>query len=168
MHFCQIYSRRHSEGMGKVMFSQASVRPIWPTGGGEWVYTPFPGQDGGNHLQRSEWWGWGNPCQGQNGGGGYPLPTTGWEVPHPVDRGYPICLTDWIGYLPDGAGWGHPHRDCMGVPPPIRTGWRYPPPPIRTGWRQSSRVSTCATRRRYASCVHAGAYCCFNEIVLFK
>ena len=93
--------RPHSEGMGKVMFSQASVRPHTYGGG----YPHLANQGGMYPLPKS---GWGMPIPGQDGGtwgiphqdgappfrsqvrmGGYPIPGQ--------DRGYPLPAISKMG-----------------------------------------------------------------------
>ena len=93
--------RPHSEGMGKVMFSQASIRshPILDPDGG--YPHPRSGRRGGTPSQdlmgvlplSKTGWGTSPP----------PLPPrTGWGTPHPLSKtgwGTPP-VQDWMGYLP--------------------------------------------------------------------
>ena len=73
----RLFYRPHSEGMGKVLFSQVSVcshffggYPHLADGGGGGEGTPIPGQDGEYPHTRS-------------GLGGVPHPRSGQRVPHP-------------------------------------------------------------------------------------
>ena len=105
--------------------------------------------------------GGGYPCQVWMVGG-YPVAGLGWGgtpsqvrgVPRPgLDGGgylgYPPVRSGWWGYPPGQVwivggypwypsttrtGWGTPHQDWMGYPPPstTRTGWGTPSP--RSGW----------------------------------
>ena len=138
--------RPHSEGMGKVIFSQASIHPQLPEGG------VYPHLADGEYPHPADCGGGGAPIEptGQADGWGYPCLADG-GYPHPGDRGYPIQLMGECtsGYPPSGLdgvphwNWmGVPHQDWMGIPPIIRTGWStnppsgldwVPPPPFRTG-----------------------------------
>ena len=103
------YYRPHSEGMGRVTFSQASVRSHlhlrgYPVPELDWGSTPPPV------------WMEGTPSQVWMRG--YPHPRTGWgDIP-----GYPPVKT-WSGY------WlGYPAvQYWMGYPPRSKTGWGTPP-----------------------------------------
>ena len=125
------YYRLHSEGMGKILFSQVSVclsrRMVLPSGwprvplppcvmgGGGYPYpsqsgypilpiggTPFPGLDGGYPIPRSRW--------------GYPVPRSGWGTPSQVRTGVPLMQT-WVGGYPRpdvGTGQGGtPNRNSI-------------------------------------------------------
>ena len=154
-----IFTAPHSEGMGKVMFSQASVRSHLRGGGGA---VPNP---------RSRKGGYPIPGLDQEG---YPILLMRWEVPHPrsgwggtssqvwtggtpslLRGGTPIQDQDgggtlvktWWGYPPSKTGWGTPPiQDWMGSPL-CKTGWGIPPL-SKTGWGTPppclvSKASTC-------------------------
>ena len=73
--FC---NRPHSEGMGKVMFSQASLRThLW--GGGE---APPSGQQRGRGYPLPRSWEWVAPP-----------PLAGWGTPPPTQGGMPLAFT---------------------------------------------------------------------------
>ena len=134
-----IHYRPHSEGMGKVRFSQASVRQhLWEWGRG-WVPpsgqlggVPFPGQDKVLPHPRSEW-------------GGYPLQRSGWgvllprsgqgEYPIPGQNGgYPLPRSGLGGYPIPGQNGRYPFPGQDGGYPLPRSGWGYLRYPPSAGW----------------------------------
>ena len=120
---------------------------------------PLPGLDGGGGTLSQVWGGTpsqvrGVPQPGLDGGGylGYPPVRSGWWGYSPgqvwIVGGYP-----WYPST-TRTGWGTPHQDWMGYPPPstTRTGWGTPPTQVwmvggtrgtPTPMRQSSIASTC-------------------------
>ena len=123
---------------GKVIFILGNVS-LFTIGGGRGY--PIPGLGGGVPHLRSGW------------GRGVPCPRSGWGVPHPRSgqggtRGYPpgqVWIVGGIQGMPPTiqiwpwgvpmTGWGTPHHDWMGTPPPTMTGWV--PPLTMTGWGSS-------------------------------
>ena len=118
------FYRPHSEGMGKVMFSQTSVHSHLPGGGGRY---PIPGPD----------WGVPHPRSGQV----VPTPGLNEEVPRPRSQvwmgGMPIQdqnggatppVKTWWGYPPlSKTGWGTPCPRLDGYPPVLRLDGVSPP-----------------------------------------
>ena len=102
-----IFYGPHSEGMGKVMFSQTAVRSHLRRGGGGYPL-PWSGRWRGEYpLPRSGW-------------GGYPLLRSGQGVLHP--KSGQGGQQDWIPPCPG---------QDKGVPPSqVRTGREHCPPPV--------------------------------------
>ena len=123
------FYRSHSEGMGKVPFSQVSVCSHPEEG------YPHPTNRGSTPIQLTR---------------GTPFQPTGRGLPPSSDRGggVPQPGQDWMGVPPLGLD-EVPPQDWMGVspcwnwmgvtPPPISTGLGYPPLLVR----HSSIMSTC-------------------------
>ena len=148
--------RPHSEGIGKVMFSQASVRShLWEGG----VVVPRP------------WSRW---------GGGYPIPGPDGRSPCPTSRWGGGTLSQiWMRGVPHPAElWGYPiqdqdSQDLMGVHPLSKTGWGTPPIqdwmgylPIQDWMGYPRQQSEHLLRGgRCASCVHAGGLSCCTFVV---
>ena len=134
----KVHCSSHSEGMGKVLFSQVSVCSHFGVGGVGHVHLA----DRGVPL----FFPTGVTLILPDGGGGYPiLPNRG--VPHlRSEWGYPILLMGWYPI------WS------MRVPPPFRTGRWYPlsgldggasPCPGLNGSTPVRRQSSIARRRTF-------------------
>ena len=95
--------------MGKVIFSQASVRShLW--GRGIWLTGGYPHPRSGWGVSPLQVWMEGYPFPGLDGGGGFPLPRSGFG------GGYPVPGLD--SGVPSSQVWtGVPHCQIwMGVP----------------------------------------------------
>ena len=133
--------RPHSEGMGKVLFSQVNVHGPHLAQRGRY---PHSANWGGGGFSPFSQWGKGTPIQPA---GGTPMRLTGGP------------LSSWLGggkvVPPVRTGWGYPL---------IGTGWGYTP--IRTGWRLPPNQETEQQNEhllhggRYVSYVHAGGLSC--------
>ena len=134
--------RPHSEGMGKVLFPQASV---CSEGGVPLLYPITPPSTG--------------PMSFPGGGVPHPVPNEGY--PHLVlmggtQSGLVTPHQELDGGNPIRIGWGYPHQDWMGIPPSLlgldrgtsHQDWMGVPP-----WETEQQNEYLLHSRQYATCV---------------